>query len=189
MMNHCQGDVNEYLSSLGEVPEVLEMDRRAHQRAARRVRVASRPVGAVTIRHATLADIPPMVEMGLHFLRQSPYKTKLAENGEQMAKLGERLISHVGGILVAEGHGNILGMLGYVIHEHFISGEKMVGEVFWWVEPEQRGAGLKLLDELERVAKDAGAVKLHMIAPDERLGKLYERFGYEFLETTFQKTL
>jgi hypothetical protein len=30
-------------------------------------------------------------------------------------------------------------MLGYVIFPHFLSGELVAGEVFWWVEPEDTG--------------------------------------------------
>jgi RimJ/RimL family protein N-acetyltransferase len=109
-------------------------------------------VGELTIRQATAEDIPPMVAMGLRFLKNSPYVKHLAENAEQMAKLGESLLASAGGMLVAEAYGQIVGMLGYIVYDHFISGEKTAGEVFWWVEPEHRGAGLKLLYELERIA-------------------------------------
>jgi RimJ/RimL family protein N-acetyltransferase len=187
--HHCQGDIDEFLSALVSVPEVLELDGRARQRAERRDRVAARAVGGLTIRPATHADIPPMVELGRHFLRQSPYAKHLAESPEQMTKLGEFLLGGAGGMLCAERGGKIVGMLGYVIHDHFISGEKSAGEVFWWVEPEHRGDGLRLLVRFEAVARAAGAKKLQMIAPDERVAALYARLGYHYLETSFQKAL
>jgi hypothetical protein len=34
-----------------------------------------------------------------------------------------------------------------------------------------------------------GAVKLFMIAPTPDVGQLYERLGYESLETTYQRAL
>lgn len=140
------------------------------------------------IRAATESDIPRMVEMGLRFHANSPYKNHLPSNPEQMAKLGEQLLK-IGGMLVSEVDGQIVGMLGYALFPHFISGELVCGEAFWWVEPGYRGEGQKLMQEAERLARAAGAKKMQMIAPDERVGKLYKRFGYEFVESAYQKTL
>lgn len=141
------------------------------------------------IRLATANDLPRMVEMGLRFLEESPYKKYFARNPGKMLELGERLLASAGGILVAQKDQEIVAMLGFIVHEHFISGERVAGEVFWWVEPEHRGAGLRLLREAEKEAKARGAVNLQMIAPDERVGKLYGLLGYEFLESTHQKSL
>ena len=68
---------------------------------------------------------------------------------------------------VPSGDGAIVGMLGFIIHDHFISGEKVAGEVFWWMEPEHRGDGLKLLDETKRDELKAswGQVSAHSDCP------------------------
>jgi GNAT superfamily N-acetyltransferase len=63
------------------------------------------------------------------------------------------------------------------------------GEVFWWVEPEHRGEGVKLLREAEKRAKHAGAQTMQMIAPTDKVAGLYQRFGYEFVEAAYQKSL
>lgn len=143
----------------------------------------------ILIRAAVAADIPRMVEMGRRFLSNSPYKKHLADSPETMTGLGERILRNEGGgILVSEQNGKITGMLGFIVYEHFISGEKVGGEVFWWVEPEHRGDGVRLLREAEKCVKSAGAKSMQMIAPDDRVKELYLRSGYEFMESSFVRT-
>jgi RimJ/RimL family protein N-acetyltransferase len=142
----------------------------------------------LTIRLATEKDIPRLVEMGRRFRSESTYSKYLADNPERMAQLGRQLLEK-DGLLLAERDGVIVGMLGFIVHTHFISGEVVAGEVFWWMEPEFRGDGLKLLDETKRRAHLAGAKYLHMIAPSERVSRLYRHLGYEFVESTFQINL
>lgn len=138
------------------------------------------------IRLATVADIPRMVEMGRRFRNESTYNKYLADNPEKMGELGEKLVA-VDGILVAEHGGKLTGMLGYIVHEHFISGEKVAGEVFWWVE--KRGDGLALLREMEKRARAVGAKYIQMIAPSQRVARLYTIMKFDFVESTYQRTL
>jgi GNAT superfamily N-acetyltransferase len=140
------------------------------------------------IRSATEADIPRMVEMGRRFRGETSYSKYLADNPEQMTILAKQLLG-MGGIVVAEIEGKLIGMLGYIFHDHFISGEKFSGEVFWWVEPEHRGAGLRLLSEAKRLSKLAGAKYIQMIAPTDQVARVYEHCGFEFVESTYQLTL
>src|SRR5580698_1547835 len=122
------------------------------------------PDSVLTVRLATAEDIPRLVAMGRRFRSETSYSKYLGENPERMAELGAILLAK-DGLLVLERDGEAVGMLGFILHSHFISGELVAGEVFWWVEPEHRGDGLKLLEETKRRAKIAGAKYLHMIAP------------------------
>jgi len=140
------------------------------------------------IRQATAEDVPRLVEMGRRFRSETGYAKVLAENPAKMAELATQLAAS-GGLLVSEREGELVGMLGYVVYPHFISGESTAGEVFWWVEPEHRGEGLKLLKEAERRAKAVGAEKMQMIAPTDRVATLYLRLGYEFVEASYQRAL
>jgi GNAT superfamily N-acetyltransferase len=140
------------------------------------------------IRAATAADVPRLVEMGRRFRSVTGYAKILAENPEKMAELAGQLVSQ-GGLLVSERSGTLVGMLGFIVYPHFISGETTGGEVFWWVEPEHRGEGVKLLREAERLARAAGAQKMQMIAPTERVATFYQRLGYEFVEASYQRSL
>jgi GNAT superfamily N-acetyltransferase len=145
-------------------------------------------VSGAMIRPATKADIPRMVEMGEHFRKESSYNDYLAKNPEKMATLAQTLID-ADGVLLAERDGNVVGMIGYILHDHFISGEKFAGEVFWWVEPQYRGEGIKLMREAEKRARLAGAKHMQMIAPNEKVALVYERLDYEFVEATYQRSL
>jgi GNAT superfamily N-acetyltransferase len=142
----------------------------------------------IVIRTAIEDDIPRLVEMGRRFRAESSYSKYLADNPERMAQLGRQLLAG-NGLLVLERDGAVIGMLGYIVHSHFISGEVVAGEVFWYVEPEYRGEGLKLVDEAKRRARLVGAKYLQMIAPSERVARLYRHLGYEFVESTHQITL
>lgn len=140
------------------------------------------------IRLAREADIPRLVEMGQRFRRESSYAERLADNPEKMAELGRQLLK-VDGLLLSEKDGELTGMLGFILHNHFISGEVFAGEVFWWVEPERRGDGLRLLREAEKRARARGAKYMQMIAPTDQVATIYKRLDYEFVEATYQKAL
>ena len=140
------------------------------------------------IRDAKLEDIPRMVEMGQHFRKGTSYDKYLRDNPERMGELGRQLIEK-NSLLVAEREGNVIGMLGYIVYDHFISGDRIAGEVFWWVEPEYRGDGPRLLREMKLRAKQAGAKFYQMIAPTAKVGKFYERLGCSYVEETWQGTL
>lgn len=144
------------------------------------------------IREATPADIPRIVEMGRRFRMESSYKDHLAENPEQMKALAEQIISNPkGSILVSEKDGKLTGMLALLVFPHYLSGESIAIEVLWWVEPEARAGstGLKLMREAEEIAVEMGAKKMQMVAPTERIGKLYEHLGYSRVESSYQRSL
>lgn len=141
------------------------------------------------IRSALLADVPRLVEMGTHFLRASPYAAHIAENAQQMDALATQMVTTDGmTVLVAETD-RIVGMLGLVASPNFLSGELTAGEVFWWMEPDARGAGVRLLKAGEQWARDRGAVSLQMIAPDAHVEQFYQRVGYVPIERTFIRRL
>lgn len=139
------------------------------------------------IRGARLDDIPALIRMGKKF-RHAAYRRHLAENPEQMRRMAAQLIG-ADGLLVMEHDREITGMLGFLVFPHFLSGELVAAEVFWWVEPQHRGDGLKLLREAERRARAAGAKRMQMIAPNQRVASLYSRLGYEFVESAYQRSL
>lgn len=141
------------------------------------------------IRNATREDLPVLVAMGQNFREGSKYHKYLADNPEKMYKLGEDLLAK-NGLLVYEANSQPVGMLGFIVYDHFISGEKVLGEVFWWVEPKYRGTGgIRLLRAAEKIAREAGAKHIMMIAPEDRVARFYVADGYDFVEATYQKEL
>jgi N-acetylglutamate synthase-like GNAT family acetyltransferase len=156
------------------------------------------------IRLASSADIPRIVELGSKSLVGGPYEKLIADNKEQTYKLALQIIHGGGKILVWEDdvetedelHGKhlvkkITGLLGMLIVAHPFSGEITADELMWYVEPEARksGAGIKLLWEAERVAKEMDAKKMQVSAPNEKIGALYKRYGYEQIEVKYLKEL
>lgn len=144
--------------------------------------------GVLMIRQAQETDLERIVEMGCEFLSHSTYKKFLRESKASMAVLAKQLISKRTLLVSDKGNGPV-GMLGYVLHLHFISAQPMAGEIFWWAEPSARGEGLGLLREAEREARASGAKHMQMIAPNHTIAKLYQIRGYEFVESTYQKDL
>lgn len=151
------------------------------------------PVLAVAtpgIRAATAADVPALVAMGCRFLAETSYGARLRCDPVHMTHFALALLQHHDGhIFVAEQDGHPVGMLAVQCFLHPYSGDRYAAELWWWVNPEARGHGLRLLRAAEVWAKAHGAVKLHMIAPTDTIGHLYARRGYVPLETTYERSL
>lgn len=142
------------------------------------------------IRAATLEDVPALVAMGGEFLATTPYRDRLADvpdaRAATMVSLIEQEQSTV--FVVDKGDGPV-GMLGMLLYRQPLSGEAIAGEVFWWVDPEHRGAGLALWRAGETWARAMGARKIQMIAPTEDVEQIYAARGYAPLERVYQREL
>ena len=155
----------------------------------------------MTIRAATLADVPALVAMGRRFRAETAYRDLLAESVPQLTAMATRLVEGPASVvLVAEGGagdrdadaaaGALVGMIGLVVFPHHLSAERIAGEVMWWVDPAARGVGIALLTAAERWAAEAGAEAIHLIAPadaEARLEPLYTRRGYQPFERAYQR--
>ena len=142
------------------------------------------------IRAATEADIATMVAMGQRFRNESVYAARLAENPDQMAAHGRMLLASDDGLLlVAARDGEVVGMIGALIFVHHLSGALTAAESFFWVNPDARGCGVRLLRAFERWARTRGATTVQMIAPTPEVEQLYARLGYAPLEVAYTKEL
>lgn len=131
-----------------------------------------------------------MVAMGERFNHETAYADAFPWSSTALEMLALQLIASPDAlVLVAERDGVLIGMLGAMAFQHPMSGEYTVSEMFWWMQPEHRGQGLRLMRAAEVWAKDRGAVRMLMIAPTESVGKLYQRLGYAALETSYQRSL
>jgi hypothetical protein len=140
----------------------------------------------MTIRPADPSDVDAIVGMGLRFLAGTRYAQFLPPNPDAMRALAERLIAdpHTT-LLVAERDDAIVAMIGFMVYDHPISGERCAGEVFWWSE--SPGAGMRVWKQAETWALDQGAVVLQMIAPTPEVARVYERRGYALVESCYQR--
>lgn len=142
------------------------------------------------IRAAKYNDIPRMVEMGTRFVAEH-YPNQLASKPEAMGKLVEQMIASDDALLLVSEDVYVRGMIGIFLFHHPMSGELTASETFWWIDPESRGGGdgVRLMRDAENWARERGAVRMQMIAPDDRVGEFYRRLGYGEVETTWQKEL
>ena len=142
------------------------------------------------IRPALSDDIPRLVAMGERFLTETVYRGRVPVNPAAMARTVTMLLhSDAGVVFVSEQDGVVVGMIGLLLYEHPITGEVTASELFWWVEPEYRGHGVRLLKRGEQWARASGAQQVHMIALTPAVGQLYERLGYGYLEANYHKAI
>ena len=77
------------------------------------------------------------------------------------------------------------GICGMVIPWGYNNSIKICMELFYWMDPDVRGQGIKLIKAYEERVKEAGARNM-MIQPEteltEKIAMLYKRRGYKMLE-------
>ena len=123
----------------------------------RRIRSSADHAGATdtrtAIREATEADLPACVAMGLRFAATvGEYARLLPVNAEAMERLGRWLLAY-GVILMAERDDAPIGMFGLTVQPHPMTGLLTGMELFWWVNDDARGHGIRLLHAGEQWAK------------------------------------
>jgi len=147
------------------------------------------------IRVAQDIDIPEIVRLGSQSLLNGPYKGMIKDRPEQSATLAFEVIKNSKGVVLLYENetGKVAGLLGFIIFPHYFTGEQTASEIMWYVEPEERkgGGGIQLLWEAEKVARQMGATRMGFTAPlpTPEVSKLYERFGYKAIETSYMKEL
>jgi GNAT superfamily N-acetyltransferase len=151
----------------------------------------------MTIRPATLADVPTLVELGSRFLASSVYGAHFRENPAQIADLATMLVTHDDGVVfVADEHGAILGAIGMWVCAHVWTGDRTAGELFWFVDAQARGSiGIGLFRAAEAWAVTTGAHSMQMVSPAvqegeaDRVAAIYQRSGFVPLERGWVRAL
>lgn len=132
------------------------------------------------IRNCTADDIPELLEMGRKFCKLAGRKY----NEDALSTTLKTLIDS--GILIRSEK----GCIGGLVFRMFMSGELTAQEFFWWSEDKQ---GRNLLEAFEEKAKEMGVVHIIMVSLANsdytRVGDIYEKAGYEFLESNFIKRI
>lgn len=152
------------------------------------------PVGTIEIHAAEVPDLESVFLMVLRFIESTPYEKHIKVDSQSLYTTLEHIQGHDDqGLFIARRSGQIVGTIAVLIHRNLFSGDTEATELFWWVEPEHRRttAAMDLLKKSEVWAKDRGVKYLTMIAPlgNERLTKLYERRGFEKIETSYRRSL
>jgi hypothetical protein len=147
----------------------------------------------MTIRPATPADVPRLVELGTEFLAATAYGGLLPTVPASIAALMAGLIaSPDGAVLVTEDRGGaVTGMLGVLCYTHPMSGAWVAGQLFWWRGPRLERAAVAW-------ARAHGAVTFAMHQPLVAtgrtgevldLGRHYAKRGYVPVEVAYHLDL
>lgn len=146
----------------------------------------------MTIRPATLADLPALLRMSASFVEAYNAQTGagLAMNQASVLATLEHLIVSDGYALVAVNpEQRCVGMLLATIYSHPVTGELTASELALWIDPPARGRVLwrLLLRAYVAWATGAGATVIQMAALDKRAGLLFEKEQFRATETTYQR--
>jgi len=147
------------------------------------------------IRQASSADVPELVRMGCEFVSKSTYRMVMFSDPEKVALLMTSLIENNEGLLLVSETDDVknprrlLGMLGMMVYRHPISHERIANEVFWWVNPSDRGRSdsVRLLRQGEQWAKEQMASFVYAGAPNQKVGAVFQRLGYMPIEMQYVK--
>lgn len=89
--------------------------------------------------------------------------------------------------------GGINGAIGLLVYQDINDGELVMQEAFWFVSPESRGFGIRLLKKAEEIAKMINVkrfVMTHLLNNyADQLARLYPRLGFKALEINYIKHL
>ena len=141
------------------------------------------------MRRATLEDLDALLEMARRFAVETEYRDVLDIKAENVEASIKSLMANPDSVCFISGNGTPTGMIAMLAYDHPFSGERTAFEIVWWVNPEARGDGVKLLRAVEEWAKEQGIHKIQMVAPNERVGTLYQRLGYKPVEVSYQRSL
>lgn len=141
------------------------------------------------IRRAEAGDLERLMEMGQRFVASTEYASRISIDPERLSDTIVKVATNPDGVIFVSGPEVPTGMIAMVAYDHPFSGERTAFEVVWWVDPEARGDGVRLLKAAEDWARERGATAMQMVAPNDRVGALYRRLGYEAVETSFQRRL
>jgi GNAT superfamily N-acetyltransferase len=146
----------------------------------------------MTVRPAVAMDVPEIVEMATRFVDTTAYRDAVTINRERVTALAHQLIdSDTGTIFVAQASaGDLIGMIVLTSFDHPFSGDKVVAELAWWVEPAMRGrVGLYLLRKAEQWAIEQKAQWLTMGAPTPDVERFYAATGFTPVERAYQRRM
>ncbi len=143
------------------------------------------------IRRATPDDMGELLRMGHAFHAAANLARWIEIDDATLARTFANLMgAETGLLLVYQTMRGLGGAVGALLHPHYMNADHLTGqELFWWVDPDQRGIGPALFDALESWVSDMGARTFTMIALEnlrpEVVGTLYRRRGYEPAEHSF----
>jgi GNAT superfamily N-acetyltransferase len=143
-----------------------------------------------TVTIATIEEAKEIFKMAKQY--QGGFSRHVKVDVDYATGVWMRWLSNGAGIVFAlKKDERIIGGLGAIKMPDIHSGLLTAVETFWFVNPEDRGDGLKLLDAYEKWAEESGCKRVAIIhladSFPEVLEKIYRRRGYELIESHYVK--
>ncbi len=144
----------------------------------------------IIIRKAVLQDRETCLDMAEKFYSLTGYEPHIPFSRSDCGILFDSALEQ-GLVFVADSNGPVGIVLGLympsVINRAYLAGS----EIIWWVEPEFRGIGRRLLQRIQNEARDLGIKMWSMISLEcvhpEIAERLYLSEGYTKGESTFTR--
>lgn len=142
----------------------------------------------MSLRLATVEDIPLIKKMADKFISNSPFSKLKDEN--TIETLIQNFVNgdkeNVLVILYED-----IGMLAAIRIPFMFGSIYQASEIAWWVEPDKRGnkAGKALMEAFEFWAKKVGCSLITMGCLTEEVGKIYAKNGYKLYVNTYAKEI
>ena len=146
----------------------------------------------MTIRLATLPDAPNLLAFLVALTAESAYtQTAVPDRAGMAIRLDQLLRNPDAGFVVAEDHGGgIVGLFAILLYDDLISGERAVAQICWYTVPSnRRGLGPRLLAHGLEWAREHGATRIQMLAPEEKFAQFYRRRGYTLTNRVYEGRL
>lgn len=140
----------------------------------------------MTVRPATIEDLPHIINMAADMHTESRYRTTTFVPG-RLGQIAASLMHNPDGFAyVAEQDGELIGcMLAQIMREPWFSLEAVAYEYGVYVKPEHRGtsAGGRMVKAFKEWAVERGAMLIDLGIStgitEDRTGAFYERLGFK----------
>lgn len=146
---------------------------------------------SVTIREAEASETPTIGAMMKGYEAETAHVKVDVEHAAHT--YAEMVRNGSATLFVLENNGEMIGGLGCVKNRDVNDGALIAVELYWFVHPDHRGHGLKLLNHFESWAtaqKCKRVLMMHLSdSMPETLRSLYERMGFVEVERTYMKEL
>lgn len=146
----------------------------------------------MTYRQATSADRDALIEMGALFMGEYRHTANVVtDTRTRVTAIVDKVLQEGVAVVAEDRTGMLVGLLGFIVGVHPITGVVTACECAWFVHPVQRGGsvGIRLIGESEKMALNCGAKRLQIGAPDDKVASLMKRLDYQVGELTFFKEL
>jgi len=143
------------------------------------------------IREAAYSDIYDVGVMAKNFENHTVHVK--VDPGYTALVYWRHILKGTGVVFVIEREGQIVGGLGGIKGPDLHYPRIIAVETFWFVLPEHRGEGLKLMEKFEQWAVDQKCDAVAMVhlsdSQPKVLEKIYARKGYSLVEKHYLKVL